>query len=53
MRETKDLWNMPIDLSSDSAAAILGMAAAPEMGGGMKKRWLFGLGSALRFSLGR
>jgi hypothetical protein len=32
------------DFSFDSPAAIIGMASAPEVGAGVKKRWLFGLG---------
>ena len=38
MRETKELWNMPIDFSGADPAAVFGMAAAPQVGCGVKRR---------------
>ena len=38
MRETKDLWDMPVVFSADRAAAVRRVAAAAEVGGGMKAR---------------
>ena len=38
VRDTKELWNMPIDFPSDSSAAFFGMALAAEVGSGMRVR---------------